>query len=259
MSKDRIGIIGLGWLGQQLAKELTATGYNCWGTKRTCPADVETTCIPLDIRGELPMLPPSEVIVITIPPTKMGEDQSEAERNLSQLIKSINNSVRQIIYISSTSVYPEINGDVREEDAVHQVSRHSGMDVLALEEVLSTSEHQHVIIRLGGLFGADRKPGSFIKDKITNGQQVVNMTHQTDAIRAIITLIEQGTSRGVFNICSPQHPTRAEFYSYACKKLGRMGELEVEYGEGSGKIVSAQLFIDTFNFQFQYENPILAL
>jgi nucleoside-diphosphate-sugar epimerase len=50
---------------------------------------------------------------------------------------------------------------------------------------------------------------------ISDGETPVNLIHQTDVIRAVSMLINQKITGEIFNLCSPEHPTRKEYYNKA--------------------------------------------
>ena len=76
-------------------------------------------------------------------------------------LKLLKAGVSRLVWTSSTSVYdPEESGVVVEQDAQHRPSKHTGIDMLAIEQIHRnvSGDGQFVAIRLGGLFGEGAHP-----------------------------------------------------------------------------------------------------
>ncbi|MDA9323577.1 NAD(P)-binding domain-containing protein, partial [Flavobacteriaceae bacterium] len=122
MNQDKIGIIGCGWLGLPLAKSLISNNYKVKGSttrknKLTVlnkegidPFLIEITdnSISESISSFLKGL---DILIINIPP----RIRNEGEINYSKKIKNIINKtskVKNILFISSTSVYGSTQGKI---------------------------------------------------------------------------------------------------------------------------------------------------
>jgi len=93
----------------------------------------------------------SDVLIIAV--------TSKNIQDFKNLIKKVEKSqVRKVLFVSSTSVYPFTNGIVTEE------TRIDNTPLAEIENLfIDNSSFESTIIRFGGLFGYDRKPGNFIK------------------------------------------------------------------------------------------------
>lgn len=212
-----VSILGCGWLGKPLAIFLKNKGFKIKGSttsvgKLTILEEDEIHPFLVDI---------DEVIEETIQPFLASEILIVAitSKNLSgfkSLIKEIDKSpIKKVLFISSTSVYPSLNREVTEECATINAPLVEIENAFRENISLDTT-----IIRFAGLFGQERQPGNWFKDKkIAHPKGFVNMIHQDDCIEILYQIIAKNVFDEVFNACSNHHPTREEYYLNARKIL----------------------------------------
>jgi nucleoside-diphosphate-sugar epimerase len=113
---------------------------------------------------------------------------------------------------------------------------------------------QTTVLRFGGLFGYDRKPGNFFPKGriIDNPGGFVNMIHRDDCIRIIERIIAKNIWNETFNGCADTHPTRREFYTKAALNLGYEVPTFNETGSGEYKIISNQKLKTMLEYEFKY-------
>lgn len=266
MHKLKIAVVGAGWLGLPLVQCLQADGHavvasasSAEGTEnlRAQGLNALTLKAGADRVGELPAV---DVLVITMPPRG---SQQMASTALSQLAEMAAPSVRHILYMSSTAVYPDLGRMVTELDAQDIASPHSGLRLLALEEYLQTVAACPVtVLRLGGLFGPGRHPGRFLagKNDVVGPESPVNLVHRDDVIAAIQCLVELPFPKQnqVFNLVAPAHPTRTAFYDRACE-LAELPPIQWRSGPAPFKLVSSERLMRELDFSFRYPDPLAAL
>lgn len=159
----------------------------------------------------------------------------------------------KIIFISSTSVYPEANQIATENSVVDENSV-----LIKAENLLKDSFEKVTILRCGGLMGYDRQPGKYYAGKpFDNWASGVNYIHQDDALLIINQIIDHDIWNETFNICSPVHTSRKEIIAKNCEDLG----LELPFFTEPQKpipfkIISPEKLINTLNYQFKYPNPL---
>lgn len=251
ISNQRISILGCGWLGMPLALELINKGHRVNGSTTTQNKlsqlesnEIQAFLIDIgDKNKDISDFLCSEVLIIAIT-SKNIEDYKNL---ISKIEKS---EIRKIIFISSTSVYPNTNGIVDEE--THTLDT----PLSNIEQLfISNPTFESTIIRFGGLFGGDRQPGNFIKSgKLKNPEGYVNLIHQEDCIRIIEQIMEKNTWNEILNACSDSHPMRKDFYLKELKKLGKTNLILDESSDNSYKIVSNQKLKDVLNYKFKYDN-----
>jgi nucleoside-diphosphate-sugar epimerase len=265
-----ISILGCGWLGLPLAAFLLKKGFAVKGSvsrlerielleqKGIIPWQIQIS--DTEITGEnLPGFLASEILIINFPPARREDIIAYHTGQMKQLIEAINkSSVRYVLFISSTSVYPELNKVITEQDSF-EPTKGSGKALIAVEQLLSSQTgFKTTILRFAGLIGYDRKPGRFLSGKknIENGP--VNVIHQDDCILIINEIIEQDVWGEVFNACSDIHPTRKEFYTLAASKIG-LTLPEFTEGSASFKIVNSDKIKSRLGYSFKYPNPLETL
>jgi hypothetical protein len=248
--KPTISILGCGWLGLPLAKELISKSFSVKGSStseskiNTLEASgIDAFLIDIGKRNyDSSEFLNSDILIIDIPP--------QAVDDYVHLTKKIEASkISYLIFISSTSVYPMINDRANEKTPVKDNKLTQTEDVFRRNENFQTT-----IIRFAGLLGYDRKPGNFFRNGkiIDNPEGVVNFIHRDDCIRIITEIIEQGVWNETFNACADTHPTRREFYTKEFLKAGREKPVFNEDADNSYKIISNEKLKSKLNYTFKY-------
>ena len=274
----KISILGCGWLGLPLGKFLVGKNHVVKGS--TTSEDKISLLSSIGIEPFLIKFSPqmdaiqssayrltefnygnsisqfldSEILIACIPPRagRFGEDfhVQQVQSLLKHLPKS---SIKSIIYTSSTSVYPELNQEMTEDDEVHE--NHA---LIKVENLLKTLTKNVTILRCGGLMGEERIPAKYFAGKvISTGKIPVNYVHQDDIIQIITMILEKGFWNETFNVVSPEHPIREQVYLKNCADLGFEKPIFEEPTEQIPyKIISPQKLILRTGYRFKYLNPL---
>lgn len=266
-----ISVLGCGWLGLPLAQKLVEKGYIVKGSTTTATKLVTLHQHKIDpflievnrkIKGtNLQHFFNSGILIINIPPGRKRRDvaRSHPKQVAAIIEKALIHGAKKVIFISSTSVYGNVNRVVTEADEPRPETA-SGVALVAAEALLmQETAFETTIIRFGGLAGVDRKAGRFLagKKEVKNGAAPVNMIHQVDCIGIITQIIEQNCWGQIFNACADEHPTRAIFYAAQAKKQGfeapsfSESEALVSYKE-----VSNYKLKNTLGYQFLKPDPM---
>ncbi len=266
---DSISIIGLGWLGLPLAQELTRRGHPVKGSTTSADRQAQLVADGIDTyllslapkpEGDLDALLNADILVVNVPPKagKFGEDFHPAQ--MQALAEAVQKSaVHWVIYVSSTSVYPELNRTMTEADV--QTPDQSAAPALVRAEQtwlgLKTDGFRVTILRCGGLMGYERQAGKYVAGRtVDSGAVLVNYIHRDDAVGLICAVIEKGLT-GVYNVVSPEHPSRAEVYRESCKKHGYELPIFVEPAELMPfKQVSSSKLSEQTGYLFVHPDPI---
>ncbi|AIZ64093.1 hypothetical protein PK28_11005 [Hymenobacter sp. DG25B] len=271
-SPQTIAVLGCGWLGLPLAKHLLAHGYSVIGTT-TSPER-----LPLlkeaGISAHLLQLSPTlsatdstlqrlfskaDILVLNVPPrAKQGIPYLDLLRPVAAAV--VGSQVKQILFVSSTGVYPEANRTMEEQDAV--ASADSTSEMLQAEALFQNLPGiSTTVIRMAGLMGPGRAPGRFLagRQELPQGTAPVNLIHLDDCVGVLHTLIENPQPAQTFNACAAQHPLRREFYPLAAQSLGLAPPtFAMDSLEGSKTISSSNLRAAT-GYQFRYDDVVAAL
>lgn len=268
MSQSTLSILGCGWLGLPLAEQLLAEGYKLRGSATTPEKVAQLQHKGIDgypVRlipqpdGELTKLLQADTVIVDIPPRAGQFGDAFHPAQLQALALEFRSStVRHIIHISSTSVYPELNRLVEEDDVQHPDQSAAPALVLA-EQALQALASTCVVttLRCGGLMGYDRIPGKYVAGRtVTTGDVPVNYIHRDDVI-GIIRYFISHPQTGVFNVVAPEHPTRAEVYEQSCRLFGFEQPILIKpQTPSSFKQVSVSKLMEATGYAFRYANPM---
>jgi nucleoside-diphosphate-sugar epimerase len=264
----KVSIIGLGWLGEASGLLLQTQGYQVLGSStrlekveilRKRGLDAVQFSLTPDPEGTgYPRLFDSEILVVTIPPRSR---QGDGEVYLQQLaiIREllVDSAVEQVIFISSTGIYPnESKPSLYTEDEPINASNSA---LYRAEQLMADSpSYALTVLRMGGLMGADRIPGTYFsgKEQVV-GHTRVNFIHQLDAARMIAWVIDQGLWNQTFNGVAPQHPLRREIYAKNASALGILPPASYQEAadEKVGRWISSEK-ISATGFSFDFPNPL---
>lgn len=232
--KNKIGILGCGWLGLPLAKSLIEDKHTVFGTttsysKMELLQDANIVPFTIDltengIKGNIKsFLAELDLLIINVPPKLRSTPKESYIKKMQHLYDEIKKTrLDRIIFISSTSVYGDIEGRVT-EDSPTRPNTESGEQLLAAENIfLNDVSLNTTIIRFGGLIGPSRHPVNFLAGKtdLSNGDDPVNLIHLNDCLGIIKLVIKGNWANKVVNGVYPLHPTKEAYYSSEAVKRG---------------------------------------
>ena len=264
-----VSILGCGWLGEPLAIFLKETGFLVRGSVRDpekLPALLEKEIEPylIDISPEVSgegaeEFFSSDVLFINFPPERRDDIETYHEKQIENLIGAIPNPQgKMVIFASSTSVYPNINGVVREEDSLYP-DKPSGKALLRVERLLMDHpEIDTTVIRFSGLIGYDRAPIKSIKRKklVLNPDCPLNLIHRDDCIGIVRSVIDLDVRNTILNATCDEHPTRREYYSREARKYGIEPPLFEMESAPEYKIVSNEKLKKMLGYRLIYPDPL---
>ena len=246
-------IIGCGWLGQPLGVEIAKLGFTVFGGTRNAEKinelsqlgingfkiDFNEQEISLDLSSE--QIETTSLVVFSIPPTGFS-NYGESLLTIAQLFPD----ETHIIFTSSTGVYKEVNEIVDENSALDENHAVTKAETLLLHNF----KERLTILRLAGLIGENRHPVKYFLNKqdIPNGLAPVNLIQLTDVIQAFLTVIQEKKVNQIYNICSPQHPTRMDYYGEIAQQ--KFGVSLSFLAEGNGKIIDGSKIVKESGFQY---------
>jgi len=262
LSKNSIGIIGCGWLGLPLAKHLVNDGYNVYGTTTSLDKLDQLKnfgIIPFQVRisedkieGDVQgLLVNVDILIVNVPPKLRGKGPKENYVKKMALLHAHlkNTAVKKVIFISSTSVYGDIDGKV-DEDTTPKPSTESGKQLLQSENIFLNDENlKTTVIRFGGLIGLNRHPVTMLsgRENLKNGNAPINLIHLDDCIGIINKVITLESYTKIFNAVYPYHPSKKSYYTQKALKLNiEPPHYQDNNKEKSGKIIICKHFSVNF-------------
>ncbi|WP_160713180.1 SDR family NAD(P)-dependent oxidoreductase [Chitinophaga solisilvae] len=265
-TRIKISILSCGWLGKPLALYLQGKGYSVKGA-RTSPEGVEALQqegidayrVRLDETGiEAPeSFWDADILIFNVPPRK--ERGAGAHVTEMQLLRNKleNTGIRRVLFVSSTSVYAEVNDLVTEANMVIPETP-NGQALREVESLLLASPvFRTTVLRFGGLIGYDRIP---TEEALKTGRRAndvpMNVIHRDDCIGVIHRVIEKDVWGEIFNACASGHPIRYNYYRAAAAALGLEMPKKLQPKEMPYKIVSSGKLKQRLGYQFIFDDPI---
>ena len=276
--REKIAILGCGWLGLPLAKSLLTKGFEVKGSTTSESklevlknAGISPFQIQLDehqVIGTIEdFLKETDVLVIDIPPGLRREPSTSNEMTFVNKVKTLiplieKSEIQKVIFVSSTSVYGDSFPIVEiTEDTTPNPDTESGKQLAIAETLLQSNPHfKTTVIRFGGLLGEDRHPVKFLagRTNIENPNAPVNMIQREDCIGVIEKILKQVQHDNwewnqTFNAVAPQHPTRKAYYQKKAELFHLPLPTFAEHLESKGKIISSKKVETILGYSFQKE------
>ncbi|MGR5131903.1 NAD(P)H-binding protein [Vibrio alfacsensis] len=270
-------ILGAGWLGTPLAQTLVEQGHQVTVTRRSqtkldeFPISCASTAL-LDLNesdsaqqlSELVAQYEIERIVGAFPPGFRKGNGDEYALQWKRLVEAAKESgVGKLLMVSSTTVYPNLAADMKEEDATLALAKNNthfsenARIMLQAEQFVIDSGIDYVIVRCSGLIGSDRHPSRFaLRLKQVSRNAPANMLHQNDAVAATAFALNQ-IDNEVVNATTPNTVSKAAFYQTAITRSNVDIALP-PVTETSDKRILADKLI-ALGYQFQFKSTLDAL
>ena len=239
---DSLVIFGCGYIGLALAKECVDLGWSVTALTRNPDSARKAEEVGAHtVLGNLQddhwwsKIPKGVDHVVNCvgasSPTVEGYQESylQGMQSIIQWIKQRGDPVRSLVFTSSSSVYPQTDGSLVDEESDTSQASARGQILLSAERLcLEASESVAVckaVIRFSGLYGPGRH---LLVDKIERGEpmtgspdRILNLLHRDDAVSSILALLQgsSGVTGGIFNASDGQHATRGEIARWVAQRL----------------------------------------
>lgn len=259
----RVSILGCGWLGKAVGVHLLQCGYQVAGstTQREKFPALETLGIQphlINLSDEPEAVNnhffDSDILIIAVPPKLRSAGGGNYVQQMLRLREIVlNHQVRQLIFVSSTAVYPDLNRVVTESDADPTNPLVAAENIFVDERDFKTT-----VIRFGGLVGPARHPGRFLAGKkdISGKDNPVNIIHQKDCVRIIEAIIQNESWNETFNAAADLHPSKEKFYT-AASTLLNLDPPTFSNDSAPFKIINSEKLKQKLSFEFHYPDPMM--
>ncbi len=185
-------------------------------------------------------------------------------RNVSAALSS---GTDRVVYISSTGVYGQQNGERVDETSHCEPRRAGGRACLDAEQHLlaSTWSDRTVILRLAGIYGLRRLPSL---QQLVLGQPlcsdpdgVINLIHVDDAVDAVVRVADLRLALPRIYLIADGHPVgRRAFYRELARQVhapppvfdARSTELVEAKRSGGNKRISNRRMLNELSVELQY-------
>jgi nucleoside-diphosphate-sugar epimerase len=239
---EHLAILGCGYVGSAVAEYWHDRGHDVVGTttsRARVAAVSEIVSKVVLMKGDNPtalqsLLEGRDTLLVSVAPTgsQVASEATYADtyinttRNLVAALEQAPN-VKQVIYLSSCSVYGDRQGAWVDETANIDPLEHNGHVLHQAEQIIlkAASHHQKVcVLRLGGIYGPGRElanmfggmAGMMMPGK---GDRVINWIHRDDIVGAIEFARLNGLE-GIYNLVDDSQLTVKEQVQRVCAAYG---------------------------------------
>lgn len=271
-TQAKVAVIGCGYIGAELARQLAAAGHDVLGTTRTPERLPELRRLGIaaetldvaDLERFRSLLADRRIVYLTVAAGRRDADYERvylaAGRNLAAAAHDA--GVHRVIYTSSTSVYSQNNGECVTEDSPTEPESENGMILVRTERALLELNLPGgvTIVRLAGIYGPGRDLERFAAfaagSARDDGDAWVNLVHRDDVVDALVRLLPLA-HHGVLNFANDHPIIRRELYDRLIESAG-LAPITWSPRSGTadgGKRVSNQRIKDLIGLQLRRPVP----
>jgi nucleoside-diphosphate-sugar epimerase len=275
----RVLIVGCGYVGLPLGKELARLGHEVFGLRRSALAETELkaagiTPLHADITQPetLANLPRDFDWVVNCGASGGGGAADyrkiylEGNRNLVSWLAS--SPPKKFLYTSSTSVYGQNDGSLVTEKSLAEPAADTAKVLVETEKLLlaarATTAFPAVILRVAGIYGPAR--GHWFKQFLRgeariegDGARWLNMIHRDDLIGVIIAALRDARPGEIFNAADCEPVSQRDFFAWLAAELKRPLPSSVPLDENlwrrrgaTNKRVSNAKLLAELKYKFQF-------
>ena len=240
--KTKIVIFGCGYIGTRLAELCLEMGWEVTAlTRNSTTADllsakgVNSVVANLKDKDWHRLISREQNYLVdcvgAAKPTLEGYESSYrmGMQSILEWLEGASKPVDALLFTSSTSVYPQIDGSLVTEKSGHSGASQRAEILLDAENLCLNAMPDKVsrsyVLRFAGLYGPDRHLllNKVIKGEMMNGasHRILNLLHRDDAASSIISCLQDQTAQTgtVFNVSDGRHATRGEIVQWLADKM----------------------------------------
>ena len=224
-------IFGCGYLGRRVASAWIAQGRKVAGVTRRPEHAAELQALGIApiiadvvVPASLTRLPRADTVLYAV-----GLDRNSGAAMRAVYVDGLANVLdalprpERFVYVSSSSVYGQTEGDWVDEDSPTEPQEESGRIVLEAERLLHAKLPESMILRFAGIYG----PGRLLRQKaIQAGEPIVgdadkwlNLIHVDDGVRTVLAAEKRAGPGSIYNVCDDQPVRRRDFYAEMARVL----------------------------------------
>lgn len=273
-------IVGAGFLGRPLAAALapearvrTTTRSGTWPGDEAAIAGVELRRLDLvnDADAELQAITAEVDDVVLCHAAGRGQDRRAVYvAGAARLLAACpGGGVGRVVFTSSTSALPDVDGEV-DEGCARWPEHERGRVMRAAEEAVLAGAAaigaDAWILRLGGLYGPGRGLARLYRSAPEaildgDGMQATNLIHRDDALAAVLAALRMPVSTGgVVHVCDDDHRPRREMFARIAAVMGWPPPRWAEPATGAevrGKVVSNRRLKELLGVSLRHPQHVL--
>ena len=233
-------IIGCGYLGLRVARRWIATGHHVSAVTRSTQRAGELRVAGIDpivadvmAPESLQALPSADALLYAVGYDRQAGHARRAVYvdGLEHVLRAVAGRVGRLVYVSSTSVYGQSQGEWVNEDSPCDPHADNGRACLDAEQVVwrhipcGGSSRTANVLRLSGLYG----PGRLIArvESLRSREPIggnpdgwLNLIHVEDAAQAVVACAERGAPGATYLVSDDRPVTRREYYTRLAELVG---------------------------------------
>jgi nucleoside-diphosphate-sugar epimerase len=233
MDHDRMSpnvIIGCGYLGRRVAALWLNQGKRVIALTRNRSKELDRLGIE-PIEGDilnpstLDKLPQAATLLYAV-----GLDRRAGNSFRDIHIEGLRNVLQtaprphQFIYISSTSIYAQSQGEEVDESSLTEPVEENGKIIRSAEVLLRSEAPSANILRFAGIYGPDRiiRRAAIEKGEplVGDADKWLNLIHVEDGAQAVLAAEERAAAGETYLIADDCPVRRRDFYTFAAELLG---------------------------------------
>lgn len=230
----RILIAGCGYVGEAAADAFYERGWEVEGWTATVESAAKLSDRPYRVRavdvtdGDVVSGSPGEFDVVIHCVSSRGGDEEEYRRlyfdGARNLLRAFPGAT--LLFTSSTSVYPQTDGSVVDEDSPAAPRHGKGKILRETEELVRAAGG--IVARLGGIHGPHR---SFFLKRLLEGRmpppegndRFINQVHRDDIVSALLLLADRRADcrDEIFNVVADRAVKADDAYEWLSERVKR--------------------------------------
>ena len=264
----RVLIAGCGYVGASLGESLAAQGDVVWGLRRRrvdVVDPIRPVCADLSEPASLCELP-ADVDYVVYAVSADAFTQEAYRRayvdglvNLQSVLEGRGaRGPSRLLYVSSTGVYGQTDGESVDEDSAARPLGFSGRLLLEGERCALGSSIPTVVVRLGGIYGPGRtRLIERVRDQagcVAGFRRYTNRIHRDDCVGVLAHLMRLESPRSLYVAVDDQPATELEVMRWLALRLGApppVEELEEDSSTRTNKRCSNHRLRDS-GYRFRY-------
>ncbi len=239
---EKIAIIGCGYVGTALSRYWDRRGYSVTATttRQERVKELEKLASQVvvmkgqDSQAMQLLVEDRDTVILSIAPISDRQVDAEVYREIyiptaKNLVAALKDkpSVKQVIYLSSCSVYGNKQGNWVDETSPVDTSNEYNQVLYETEQLLlnSGSENAKVsVLRLGGIYGAKReltkRLAKFAGKTIPGSSKSFTSWVHLDDVIAAVDFLAQRRLAGIYNLVNDFNHTIGELGDLVCDRQG---------------------------------------
>ena len=253
-------IVGCGYLGQRVAKNLIDNGESIAGVVRTAASAkalkvAGISVLSLDLDYPLPAsgiekgvsLQGSELFYFAPPPSR-----GVIDGRVSNLIAAFEylGHPKRVVYLSTTGVYGDCQGQWVDETwpvkpVVDRAKRRWDAEQAFRRWFMQTDSRSLVVLRVAGIYG----PGKLPLERIRKGLPMVseseapytNRIHVDDLVQICVTAMSRGVDGEIYNVSDGRPGTMTDYFNRVADRAGLPRPPVISLAEGEEQLSTGMM------------------